>query len=117
MEEGMRIKIFPDTDVMSYISLIHSEGFNCKTSGQYIYVTHKRNKEWDKDKLGKLIRTKRQMKNMDKAKLSKALNIHVYTLDKWELGQAVPMSYNMKNLMEILNIKEREIKECRTQKQ
>lgn len=113
LEEGMKIKIFPETNVSSYIDMIHSLGFNCKKKAEYILITGTRKRDWDKEKLGRLIRKKRKALHIDREELAKKTKVHEQTVFNWEVGRTVPVPYNINEIKKILDINEEELEECR----
>ena len=114
MFEGMIIKTFTETDVSAYARMIRDSGYKPIIRSDYIRVGAKLdNGKIDTKMLGNLIYTKRKAKKLKRDDLSKMICIRTETIFNWELGRTMPQKSVLEDLMNILDITEGEIKECR----
>ena len=101
MTTGDKIKIFPDTDVYSYILMIHDAGFNCSVKkGQYILIGSPRRMDFeDKRAIGRKITDFMKEKKMSREELAEKLGIkNVYTIWNWQIGRTTPSEANREKL-------------------
>lgn len=115
LKEGMRIKIFDNTNVESYRDLIKSCGYRCQVYKTYIRIGEPLKVFYDNGMLGRLINRKRRAKKMTREDLSKVLLCSTGTIYDWEAGRRRPSNHFMKQLQEILNISMGELEQCRIQ--
>lgn len=113
LQENERIKIFPDTDVDAYIRYFRNEGYSCKVEGNEIVIGKKIRLTYGSTKLGKLIYNKRNEKKISRGEFAEKLGVSVDSVFKWEIGQRKPFDYNLNNIVEILDITERDLERCR----
>lgn len=110
--EGERIKLFPDTDTKSYERWIRSEGYECEIKGEYIIVLTRVNRKYSSVLLGELIRKKRKIKGISREGLANMLLVNKETVFGWEIGRTLPNKYNMNNLIDCLDLSERDLDKC-----
>ena len=114
--EGMKIKIFPDTEVEGYVHMIRDYGFNTHIKKDYIIVGKPLADKYDADLLGDLFYEKRRAKKMSKAALSEKIGVHKVTIADWEMGRRKPNKYNLNQMKIALDITEGELEKCLTRR-
>ena len=105
LQKGDRIKIFPETNVAAYVSMIHDYGFNCQVvKRKYIEIGEpfKINKE--KLRTGRIIYKAMFDKNINVEELSNTIGVSENTIDNWLFGRNTPDKYNRQKLKEILGV-------------
>ena len=110
---GDRIKIFPETDVKSYLRWIKGQGYLCSVKGDEIVVGHKFILKYNAEELGKLIFKKRMKKKMSIGDFADAVEVTAVTVFDWEIGRKQPRDYNLKSIVEVLEISQEELEKCR----
>lgn len=98
MFEGMKIKIFPETDVKAYIELVKSHGFQYKVTRNYIIVGKQaHNEEVMKDYARRLRRARRDH-NYSRRKLADKIGVQENTIYNWEIAYSTPSKKNQMKL-------------------
>ncbi len=102
MNTGDTIRIFPETCISAYVQFIHSQGFRCKNYGDYLLVTEPLKKPIDRRATARTITQIRRKNNLSRKDMADKLNIHEYTIWKWEVGRNLPDKTNQQQLKELL---------------
>ena len=111
--EGERIKIFPDTNIDSYIRWIRSQGYLCHVDINEIVVDEKAFKTIDKVALGKLINQKRTKKKITIGEFADIIQATPRTVFHWEIGRMQPREYFIEQIRDVLEISQEELEQCR----
>lgn len=90
ISEGMRIKTFPDTDIIAYTNLIEEKGYSYKIYRDSILVGKKVRPEYDKVKIGKVLKWAREKAGIDKKRIASRLWVSVTVVENWEKGRTLP---------------------------
>lgn len=105
LEEGMKIKIFPETNVESYVRFIREQGYKAEVYRDYIKVGKKKKRFIDRTIVGTDIRKARKKKGITREQLAEAVGVSVTTVFSWEIGRTAPRAYNYDELKKILDLK------------
>ena len=98
MFEGMKIKIFPETDVNAYTDFIKSKGYSYKVNGNYIMIGKKTNKEEERRDFAKRLRTARREHKYSRRILADKIGVRENTIYNWEIAYSSPSDKNYKKL-------------------
>lgn len=103
MDTGDKIKIFPDTDIFSYITMIHDMGFNCTAKRGYILIGKPRRMSFeDKREIGRKITSGMKEKNISREELAKELGVkNPYSIWNWQIGRTTPSEENREKLRKL----------------
>lgn len=104
MEIGTRIKMFPETDVISYEEMLRDKGYKCKQAGEYIIIVGYRRMAINREKFGYLLKTERIKKGFDKKTFSDMIKVSKASLLRWERGERLPNEYNLTNICDVLGV-------------
>ena len=106
MREGDKIKMFEDTDVNAYISLVHDMGFRCTIRKNYIVVGRPFNlSEEEKRTIGRSITKAMKKKGLSREMLAERLGIkNSYTIWQWQLGRYLPSDKYRDKLKRVLEV-------------
>lgn len=108
---GMKIWIFPETDVRAYVRMIRSEGYKSIVEKNYIIVGEEIIiGTLDSVALGSLIKKKRLEKRISRETLADYLGVARGTIFNWEIGRTKPRRGNLEEIKSYLNISEGELK-------
>lgn len=102
--EGMRIKTFPDTDIIAYTNLIEENGFSYKIYRDSILVGKKIRPEYDKVKIGKVLRWAREKAGWDKKRIATRLWVTPTVINNWENGRTLPRKDDLLRYCKIVGI-------------
>lgn len=91
-ETGDKIKIFPDTPVISYKNLIMSYGFEAKVEEDYI-VVGEFHKSYNTTNYGKQLKNARRAMKMTRAELAEKCGVTPLTVFDWEVGRRRPREW------------------------
>ena len=92
LKEGDRIKIFPDTNIYTYMNFIKDSGFRCHLEGNHIVVD--KAYEWHRTSVyGKQIKEARKAKGWTRAELAEKCGVRESTVFDWELGTRRPQEW------------------------
>lgn len=105
IEEGMKIKLFPETSVYAYKDMIRDMGFRCKQKGEYLIVGAPYKNKKDKKQIGKSIAKARKKSGLTQEELAKKVNVLYQTVVNWEIGESIPNDVNKKRLEEVIGWK------------
>ena len=97
INEGMKIKIFEDTNIDAYKDLINDLGFRCKLKGEYLIVgaPYKRQLKFA---VGKSIKEARLNSGLTVEDVAKKVNVLRETVCNWEIGESIPNETNREKL-------------------
>lgn len=102
MFEGMKIKMFPDTDVQAYVDLVKAHGFCVRVANNYVIVgKRKDNKNID---YARIIRNARKENGLSRNQLADRIGVREGTIFNWEIGQTKPSETNINKLRIILGV-------------
>lgn len=104
MEIGTKIKIFPDTNVVSYLTMLGDEGYKVRHKHDYIEIVGYKRKKMNSVEFGKLLKATRIKKGFDKDKFSAMIKVSKYTLYGWERGERIPNEYNLSVICNALDV-------------
>ena len=113
LEPGMKIKIFPDTQVKQYLNWIREEGYHAKAYTNYIVVGERIKKRFDKEILARTMRTARKKKGITREQMAERMGVVRQTVRDWEFGRRTPQSFNLERYCRITGITEKEIEQCK----
>ena len=92
IKEGDRIKVFPNTDIRTYLLYIKKLGFNAKREGNHIIIG--KPCEWYKSKdYGIQIKKARIKKGWTRKELAEKCGVKESTVFDWEIGRRRPMKW------------------------
>lgn len=112
--EGMKIKIFPDTDVDAYVRWIRSQGFKCFVHEEDIRVGSRiREANLNPRLTGEVIKVHMKQNKIRKNDLTRILNVSDTAVFDWMYGRRVPSQYYRQDLLELLKITPEEWERCR----
>lgn len=115
LKEGMKIEIFPDTDVSAYKRWIKDEGFSCKACKTCIIIGKQTRYVTDREEFARVIRKARIKANLKRADVAKTLGVREDTVYSWEIGRQMPREETFKTYCKILKLNAKEVmKDCRT---
>jgi len=97
ISEGMKIKVFEDTNIDAYKDLINDLGFRCKLKGEYLIVgaPYKRQLKFA---VGKSIKEARLNSGLTVEEVAKKVNVLYETVCNWEIGESIPNETNREKL-------------------
>lgn len=114
LRTGMKIKIFPETDAEAYVRMIKEHGYTATIYRDHITIGMRRKtNELDKEKLARLIRTKRRAAGKTREEVAAELHTVTKNIFEWEIGTKQPKKENLEKLIKILYIEEEEVEKCR----
>ena len=108
MYEGMRINIFPDTNPLPYVDLIHEKGYEAKVYTHYILVGKKLKRIINKDKLGRTLCLARRAKGIKLQDMADRIGVNWQTVYDWEVGLRQPRDINLKRYCRVVGISAKE---------
>ena len=111
MYPGMRIAIFPDTDVRAYIQMINGLGYHSKKYRHYIEVGEPMKATYDRLKLARTLRRARKAK-MKREDIARIMGVCEESVYNWEIGRTIPRKSNLRDYCRIVGLTEEDIKEC-----
>lgn len=98
MFEGMKIKIFPDTDVKAYVDLVKSNGFAYKVTDKYILVGKQAHDEEAMKDFARRLRRARRDHRYSRRQLADKIGVREETVYNWEIAYTTPSDKNYKKL-------------------
>lgn len=114
LQEGMKIKTFPDTDVQVYVQWIRSQGFSCYIVKDGIRIGNRfRPANFNSEKTGELIKNKMRAKKIKIRQVADYLMVTESTVYQWTQGGRVPRECYRHELFTLLGISFEEWEGCR----
>ena len=104
LNEGMKIKIFEDTDVRAYKDMVKDMGFRCKQKGEYLIVGAPYKRQ-HKLAIGKSIKEARLNSGLSVEEVAKKVNVLYETVCNWEIGESTPNETNREKLKTVIGWK------------
>lgn len=98
MFEGMKIKIFPETDVKAYVELVKSNGFRYKVTKTHIIVGKQVHEEEEMKDFARRLRRARRDHNYSRRQLADKIGVLENTIYNWEIAYTTPCEKNQKKL-------------------
>lgn len=110
MNTGMKIKIFPDTDVEAYVRYIKEKGFNSTVYKDFILVEGSLKTEYiDKTALGNALIVARANRGISREEMSQAIGVSENAIFSWEIGRTIPRADNLKRFCEYAGINQKKL--------
>lgn len=114
IQEGMKIKTFPDTDVTAYLHWIRSQGFNCYKVEDGIRIGSRiRPADYNSELTAKCIKKHMKEKRISKKEVARCLMTTENTVWQWVYGRRIPSPYFRQDLLDLLGITPEEWESCR----
>ena len=101
IESGMKIKIFPDTNIEAYCRMIRDMGFNCHATSHYIFVDERRSTEKQRT-YGERIRKARLRYGFTREEVAEEIGTSLRNVIEWESGYRTPPKVYMDRIKELL---------------
>lgn len=112
MYQGMKIKIFPDTDIEAYRRYIRDCGYSSSVHKEYIKVGKPlKVRALDGAKLGKILIKLRTYKRIDRPTIAKKIGVTEDAVYSWECGIRLPREAHLSKYCEILGVDKNELVE------
>ena len=101
---GMRIKVFPDTDVEAYKNMIADEGYHSKLEGDYIVVGNPFKDVQRLTAFAYRFKETRLRMRVSKEYLAEQIGVTKQTITNWELGIRMPKYEFRDRVTEVMGI-------------
>lgn len=102
--QGMKIKIFPDTNVQAYKDMIYDEGYFCSLEDEYLVVGRPFKNMSQKTWFSYSFNEWRVRAGLSKKEAAKMFGVLKPTIDRWESGATLPSSELRPTITEITGI-------------
>ena len=102
--QGMKIKIFPDTNVQAYKDMIYDEGYFCSLEGEYLVVGRPFKNMSQKTWFSYRFNEWRVRARLSKKEAAEMFGVLKPTIDRWESGATLPSSECRPTITEITGI-------------
>lgn len=102
LREGMKIYIFPETDVSAYANLIREKGFKYEIGTNFIRVGKKRKQNYNSEEYAKKLKKARKAAGLTRKELADKIGCAESTVFSWEIGRTAPREYNREEIEKIL---------------
>lgn len=99
---GMKIKIFPETNVRAYTDLIQSEGFTYRVFDDYIEVGRLKTDLDAKQDFARRLRKARRAHNYTREQLADIIGVRESTVYNWEIAYTKPNDKHFRKLIDYL---------------
>ena len=99
---GMKIKIFPETNVRAYTDLVQSEGFTYRVHDDCIEVGKPKSAMEAKEDFARRLRKARRKHNYSREDLANLIGVKKNTIYNWEIAYTKPNDKHFQKLIDYL---------------